>query len=557
MCPSSLYSLSLKEVTTMIKRLILIRLLAFISSVGKKKGKNSSTTSFSKARLLGFAAVYLYILAVFIFLSAMVADAAGSIFIPMGYDSLYFGLFMTAAFSIIFVLSIFETKSELFECKDNDLLLSMPIKPRHIVVSRIFTVLIYNYVECAVIMLPAIVVYLILGGSVQGIIGSSLAMLLIPLLATSLSAGVGYLVALISKKLKRNSMFTTAISLVFLFAYFYGYQSILNGVDSLAEMSPELALALAENLGFFGIIGSAALLKAVPFVILVVLSLGAAAVAYFVISANYISIVTGNKGASHSVYKVKKLKAGSPFVALTLKELRGFFSSSAYMLNSGLGLVFCIMIGVFALINKGELMSALPLIPLIFNEVTDPLAFISALVPSAIVTVLSMNFISSVALSLEGKRLWVIKSMPLSGRVVLMAKLMPHIIVSLPASIITSVLFIIALEPPIIFIPFIIATPIVGAIFFALFGGVIGVLLAKFDYANEIQVIKQSAISLVSMFGSMILGIGFVALGVWLCVVLSPVLASVILLLALLILCALLAYLLVACLARKYDGIEA
>lgn len=540
----------------MIKKLIGIKLLSLISSVGRKRGKGASTTSLSKAKILGFAMVYVYVLAVFTFLSAMVADTSGSVFIPLGFDSLYFGLFMTAAFTIIFVLSIFETKSELFECKDNDLLLSMPIKPRHIVISRIFTVLIYNYVECAVVMLPAIVVYTIRGGSVQGIIGSSLVTLLIPLLATSLSAGVGYLVALISKKIKRSSMVTTTVSLLFLLAYFYGYQTLLDGVDSLAEMSPEMALGLAENLGFFGIIGSCALLNAVPFVILAVLSLGLAAVFYFVISSNYISIVTGNKGTLHVVYKAKKLNAASPFAALTLKELRSFFSSSVYMLNTGMGLVFCIMVGALALINKEELLSALPMIPLLFTEVTDPLAFVSALVPSAVIILLSMNFISSVALSLEGKRLWVIKSMPLSGRVVLGAKIMPHIIVSLPVSLVSSLLFIIAIEPPVIFIPFAIVTPIIGVIFFALFGSVVGVLFAKFDYVNEIQVIKQSAISLVSMFGSMILGFGFAALSAALSIAFSPVLASLIVLIILVALCGALAYLLFGYLAKKYDRVE-
>lgn len=541
----------------MIKRLIRIKLLSLISSVGKKKSKSSSAASCSKARIIGYAAIYFFVIAVFASLSAMIAYTLGSLFVPLGFDSLYFGLFMIAAFSIIFILSIFETKSELFECKDNDLLLSMPIKPRHIVASRIVIVLIYNYIECAVIMLPAVVVYAVLGGSVYGIVGSILVMLLIPLLATSLSAGIGYLVALVSKKLKKSSFLTTAISLVFMFAYFFGYQSLMNGVDSLAEMSPEVALALAENLGFFGIIGSAAVLKFIPFVILFALSLGAAAIAYFAISKSFISIAAGNNGFSAIAYKAKRLKVRSPFVAMTSKELRGFFSSPVYMLNAGLGLVFCFVVGVLALVNRGELLSLLPAVSLIFTNVSDPISFAAAQIPSVIIVILSMNFIASAALSLEGKRLWVIKSMPISGRVVLLSKVMPHIIVSAPVSLVTSVLFIIALEPPIIFVPFVIITPIAGIIFFGLFDAVIGALVPKFDYTNEILVIKQSAVSFVSMFGSMILGLGIAALGIWLSVVLSPMSASVILLATLVLLCVPLAYLLVGCLARKYDRIEA
>lgn len=540
----------------MIKTLVSIKLRAFISAISRGRGKGGDANYHSKVRLIGYAFVYLLAIASFATLAATVAYTIGSLFIPLGFDSLYFGLFMTAALTIIFVLSIFETKSELFESKDNDLLLSMPIKPRHIVISRISIVLIYNYVECAVIMVPATVVYAVLGGSVLGIIGSVVAMLLLPLLATSLSAGVGYLVALVAKRLKRNSFFTTAISLVFLIAYFFGYQSLMNGVDNLAEMSPEVALALAENLGFFGLIGTAALLEPVSIAVLAVASLGTAALFYAVISANYISIVTGNRGSYAAAYRAKRAKSRTAFVSLTIKELRGFVSSANYMLNAGLGVVFVIAVGVLALVNKADLFAALPMVSLIFTDVSDPHAFVASLLPMAIVTVFSMSFISAPALSLEGKRFWVVKSLPLTGRVILLSKLMPHVIISAPAAVITSVLMIIAVEPNFVLIPFILITPLVGVVLLALFGGVIGALIPKFDFQNEIQVIKQSALSLVTMFGSMIICIGFMALSGFLSIVLSPVLSAIIVVAILICASLLLAYLLLGPIARKIDAME-
>jgi hypothetical protein len=46
---------------------------------------------------------------------------------------------------VFFIISIFTAQAELFEAKDNDLLLSMPIKPRTILLSRIGIMIQYDY----------------------------------------------------------------------------------------------------------------------------------------------------------------------------------------------------------------------------------------------------------------------------------------------------------------------------------------------------------------------------------------------------------------------------
>ncbi len=513
----------------MIKELVKIRLLSMTSSLLIRKSKDGSKTKISGAKAALYALLYLYVTLVFAALATMIACSLGSVFLPLGFDSLYFGLFITVAITLVFVFSIFETKSGLFECRDNELLLSMPIKPRHIVLSRIFTILIYNYLETAIIMVPAIVVYGIFGGSLKGIFGAVIVTLMLPLLSTALSSGVGYLVALISKKLRNSSFLTTAISLVFLAAYFVGYNYLLEGVDSLAEMSPEMAMALAENLGFFGIVGTVAMLEPLSVAIFAALSIGSAAIAYILISRSYISIVTANRGAKRIAYRAKRLEKRSVFSAMVAKELRAFFSSATYMLNAGLGAVFTVVIGVIALVNKAELTDAASLLPLLFDGIEDISGFISAQIAAALVLVSSMTFISAPALSLEGKRLWVIKSMPISARCTLFSKAVPHVIVSGVPTLIATVLLIIAVEPELSFWPFVILTPLLATVFSSLLGIVIGTALPKFDYQSEVQLIKQSLSTMVSMFSMMLVGIGTMALNIWLSVVLSPMTASIIL----------------------------
>ena len=78
----------------------------------------------------------LVLVAFFVFSITVMLAGAASMLIPYGGDWLYYAIVMLASLTITFILSIFETKSELFECKDNELLLSMPIKPSEILLSR-------------------------------------------------------------------------------------------------------------------------------------------------------------------------------------------------------------------------------------------------------------------------------------------------------------------------------------------------------------------------------------------------------------------------------------
>jgi ABC-2 type transport system permease protein len=189
----------------MIKTLIGIRLRSALSGILGGRQKNGKKNS-GRGKIIAFIIAYVYLIAVFGGLFSFYATAAAPVLIAAKLDWFYFAMFTVIAFAMTFVLSIFETKGELFECKDNELLLAMPIKPRDIVLSRIFTVLIYNYLETLLVMLPAIICYVVFGGSAMGIIGSVILTLTLPIFSTALASGLGYAVALLSKKFKKNSL---------------------------------------------------------------------------------------------------------------------------------------------------------------------------------------------------------------------------------------------------------------------------------------------------------------------------------------------------------------
>ncbi len=483
----------------MIGILIKNRLRAvFGSSVGRaRKGREIKKASGLKIVL--FVLLYLFVVATFLTLSVSISISLAEVLLP-GADWLYYLVLMTLSLTLIFIFGIFETKTELFECKDNDLLLSMPIKPRDIVFARIFVVLIYNYLINAIIMLPAILFYGLYTKNAMGVFGGIVIFLLIPLLATALASGVGYAVAEISKRLKNKSFFTILITLLFVFLYIYGYTALTENIDVILENLLGISQELAENYKLLYFIGRTGLLEPVPTLSLATVSLGAALIAYYLISSRYIKIVTDNRGVKKAVYKEKKLRTGSALGALVEKDIRHFISSPMYFLNGALSLIMCIAMGILAIVNRDMLLTLSKELSVSMNAVANAAIALTVLVSS-------FTIISACSLSVEGKGFWIMKSMPIKAKDALLSKALMQFVISAAPIFVTSVLMIIATSPsPLYWAVYIIAPQLASAVF-SVTGILINTAFPKFDYENEAQAVKQSLATLLCMLVCMLFSI--------------------------------------------------
>ncbi len=535
----------------MIGTLLKLRLrsaLGTITSGNKKNGKER----ISRGRVILIALLYLYLVVVFGGLFTTLAFSMAPVLISAGLDWFYFSAFMIMAFAVVFIFSIFETKSELFECKDNELLLSMPIKPHDIVLSRMFTVLVYNYLETALVLLPAIAVYAGFGGSIKGIAGSVIMLLLLPLLATSLAAGVGYLVALISRRLKNNTFITTAISLVFLLLYFWGYGTFLGSGEEEVDF-----IALSKSFTGLRFVGEAAVCHPLFLSLFVLLTLGVSAAAYLIISRSYIKIVTAKDGAKKKKYKDTYLKKSPIMAALIKKELRLFSSSATYMLNAGLGMVFTVVVGVVVLVNKETIPELLAALTDVGTDREVLLRIFAALISAALIFVGSTNTISASALSLEGKRLWITKTLPISARQILIAKTAPAAILPILPNLFASVCFIIALLPDPFTSLLMLLIPVTASLMSALLGTVLNAAFPKFEYQNDAQAVKQSLSVFLSMLITTLYGMGCIVLAfVFSLVLLMPTLAMLLILLLNIAVSVALSFFIAGPLARKIENIS-
>lgn len=503
----------------MIGALIKNRLRAvFGSAVGRaRKGKEIKKSSTLKIVL--FSILYLYLAVVLLGIAVGVSYLMARFLLP-GAAWLYYLIFMGLSVTLIFILGIFETKTELFECKDNDLLLSMPIKPRDIVAARVLIVLVYNYIINAIVFIPAIVFFCIFGDGFLGIIGGILIFLLLPIFATALASFVGYLVAEISRKIKFKNLITVIMTFAFLGVYFWLVALFDNNIESFLESLMGTSQTLAQKYKFLLFLGEAALMKPLSILAVAVVSIGAGALAYFIISSAYIRIVTDRTGAKKAVYKEKNLKKSSVILALTKKDMRHFFASPIYILNGAFGLIMCVAAGVFALLKRDMIAALSEMLML------SPVA-LSAIGISLINVISATVIISACSLSIEGKNFWITKTIPINPRETLLSKALMQFIICAPPIFLSSLFILIAVMPnPLLWIVYILAAQIANALF-SLMGILMNVAFPKFTYENEAQAVKQSLSTLISMMTGMLLSLALTVgifilsfLGEWLAVLL-------------------------------------
>ena len=92
------------------------------------------------------------------------------------------------------------------------------------------------------------------------------------------------------------------------------------------------------------------------------------------------------------------------------------------MLNAALGIAFTVVMAGALLVKGKELVDMLEIIPSQFEDMINE--FMVPLLCIAVIGTNSMNIISSALISLEGNRLWIIKSLPIKTKDILQSKLL-------------------------------------------------------------------------------------------------------------------------------------
>lgn len=493
----------------MLKTLVKIRFQGlFLKSMMESKKKKISI-----GKMILFSLLFIYLGIVLIGVFGYFFNLIIEPFIASGYQWLYFGLMALVVILFCFLGSIFYTQQEIYGAKDNDLLLSMPIKTRDVLLSRIVVVLILNYIYEALIALPAIVVYYLHQpfNGMQMLIFIIVFMTL-PLFVLALSCVFGWLITMILKKVPSKTFITMILSLGILVAYFYLVNKMPEYLASLIKngktigeivenkLYPIYHLAKAiSDINLFSLV-IYLLTALIPFILVI-----------YLLSSNFIKLTTSKSGVKKGKLKQTDIKTSGLKKSLFMRELRHFTSNSMVMMNSAIGIAFTIFLAGALIVKSNDVKTIVQTISLLLQETLLQGTLDEWIVAGlCLVTigVSSFNYISASLISLEGNCLWIIKSLPLKTKDILDSKLLLHIILCIPPAIFFSLAGIYVFSLNIVDAIIVILVPIIFIIFEAIFGLLVNLWKPKFDWVNETIVVKQSLAVIIAMFGTM----AFVAL---------------------------------------------
>ena len=434
--------------------------------------------------------------------------------ITAGMDWMYFALMGLIAMLLGAFGSVFNTYAGLYLPKDNDLLLSMPIPVSTLVGARLFGVYLMGLLYSVVVILPAIIVYWgIAGVTLPVVLGGFLMTLLISVFVLIISCVLGGMVAKISQKLKHKSLITVLVSLAVIGIYYFVYfkaQSLIQNLLANAAVYGARIKGAVYPVYLFGCIGIGDIRASV-------IVSAAVAVLFFLmwvlLSRSFLQIATSTGKVIHREYREKHSRQRSIDAALLGREFSRFTASPNYMLNCGLGTFLMPLCAIAVLWKGGELFEMLDAM---FAETEGRVMLLLCVVLCGLV---SMNFMTAPSVSLEGKSLWLLQSLPVETWRIFRAKIrMQLLLTGLPL-----LLCIVCMEVvyPIHSTQLLILLLFAGSyvLFMALVGLLFGIKMPTLTWTNEIMPIKQGGAVIITLLCGFIYMIvlfaGFMLLPGW------------------------------------------
>lgn len=428
-----------------------------------------------------------------------------------GKQSAILPLYTLITAIIIVMEGSYKASDLLFKPRDNDMLLAMPIKKSAIVFTRMLKFYLFEMVYCLIFLLPAIIAYAMNAETGISFWVVAITMLIfVPVIPVAVACIIGLIIAALSGSFKHKTFLQVVLSLVVMFA--------ITG----------LAFAISTTSGFDGqditVISNAATQFYYPasvfvnltehfdiwaYLLFILVNLIVAAVAVLVVSRFCFRIITRldmvnlakTKGVRY------KFKESSQTFAMIKKEMTRYFNTPVLLMNTAMGLVLYIIAVVLLCLNFDNLANSLT------NSVEDfPLTIdgIRALMPGVAFAMVAfaslLTCITATMISLEGKAFNLLKTLPISGKKVLMAKVLSATILIVPVTLLGWFVMCFRFQFGVLDAILVLIGTVTMPLVTELIGILINLRYPRFDADNDAAVVRQSASVMVATF----LGLGMV-----------------------------------------------
>lgn len=457
----------------------------------KKKKQNSFLLALAWILLIGMLIFYI----------AMLSTGLCILGMP---DIIPTYLYMITSLVILF-FSFFKAGSVIFQMKNYDMMISLPISQTVIVVSRFFSMYAANLFLSFLVMIPGTIVYGINehpGFSFYFII--LFGTLILPLLPMALSTAAGALITGIGSRMKHKNLATAAITLIFALVIMITSMFFGSHAENLTpEMLESFANRMTEQIRhiyppavWFGT--AAVNNNFLMFFKLFSVSVFIFALMVVFVQRHFMNICHAlNTTTAKNNYKMHDLSTSSVLSSLCRKEIKRYFASSAYMSNTIMGYILMLIMPVslfFVSTEQLELSIGYP-------------GIISKSFPLFLGLIASIMPVTACSISMEGKNWWLMQTLPIKTKTILDSKLLTNLIIACPFYLATVVLSCMNMKPSAPDLLWLILIPAVYILFSSTTGLAVNMKFPVMTWENEVRVVKQSASVMITMLVSFLVSL--------------------------------------------------
>ena len=404
---------------------------------------------------------------------------------------------------LILIFSFFKAGNTIFAIKGYEVLLSLPVSRTAIIISRFMSMYVTSLLLGLLIMVPGVFVYACFAKPAAGFyLVCVLGTIFLPLLPLTISSVLGALITAVSSRTKHKTLIETLLMIIVLVGAL-GASLFLPEKESQVtkEMFRNLAEGLSDQIAgtyppaawfhkaLDGDMESLALMIVVPVIIFIVFV--AVLQKYYQNICMAVHAVTAKNN-----YRITGMQRRSHMSALWHRDLKRYFSSSVYVVNTIAGCVIAAVLaaGIFIVgLDRMERELGIPGISVM----------IAKGLPFALSAVLVMNPVTAVSISMEGNTFWQIQTLPVSAAEFYKSKILLNLTIAAPFYLMTVILTALAVKPAILELVWLIVIPACYIVFTGIAGITVNLTFPVLKWDSEVTIVKQSA----SMSVAMLLGI--------------------------------------------------
>lgn len=412
---------------------------------------------------------------------------------------LMFLFFYGTGFAVMFTM--LRANGSLFRFKDYEMLVPLPFSAKQIMAVKLLVLMINLYLTILLFTAPILFAYFSFANvGVLTVLNLIIAFFFIPLIPMALCSILAMLIARVTSRFRKNNLITIILMFVFFlgimvlsFSFSFsgasGENPFLGQVDFIESLGaiylPMMWFADAVHNGNVLSLLWLMLAGGIPFALFILF------LSKMMMKTNALSMVT----KTSTVQKKVVYEQSGIYETLIAKEFRKFFNTPNYALNAGFGPVILLIAGIASLFFKDTVLGFLQQMVEV-GMPTELLALVFVLF------CVSMVYTSAISLSLEGKSFWVVRSLPIQPLTIIKSKLLFNVALGLPVALLATVLFTISFEIPFLSMIVMMLAVISVSVLTSTMGSIINLYFPKFDFVNEIEVVKQSIAALISVFAS-------------------------------------------------------